>query len=449
MSSKTSEFNVALVALARSTFDMALAEEMTSRVRIALQNAGFTLTGPGAFVSNTQEAMVVSQSLSKALPDLLILLQATFADSTVAVHLAKHIDAPLLLWGLPEALTGGRLRLNSFCGINLAAHALRRNGYDYDYLYAPPEDGAAVRQVTRLARAGSVRRRLRQARIGRVGEHPEGFDSCLFNRETLKLRFGVDVVQLDLGQVFQDARRVDPQEVEGHLQQLGLVVDGLEDLDQTALRKTLASYVALRRMASKLHLDGMAIRCWPEFFTELGCAACGAMSLLSDERVPCSCEVDVNGTLTQLILQGMSGEPTFGSDLVHIDKDKDIAVLWHCGLAPLSMADPTVKPRGTIHSNRKLPFLMEFPLKPGRVTIARVSEASGDYRLVVGSGEIRRAPLSFSGTSGILQFDRPVSDVLDTIMNEGLEHHVSMTYGEVAPELIALAKMLGLPVVPL
>ena len=113
------------------------------------------------------------------------------------------------------------------------------------------------------------------------------------------------------------------------------------------------------------------------------------------------------------------------------------------------MADPTVKPRGTIHSNRKLPFLMEFPLKPGRVTIARVSEASGDYRLVVGSGEIRRAPLSFSGTSGVLRFDRPVSDVLDTIMKEGLEHHVSVTYGEYAPELITLAKILGLQVVPL
>ncbi len=113
------------------------------------------------------------------------------------------------------------------------------------------------------------------------------------------------------------------------------------------------------------------------------------------------------------------------------------------------MADPTVKPRGTIHSNRKLPLLMEFPLKPGRVTIARVSEATGGYRLVVGSGEILRAPLSFSGTAGVLRFDRPASEVLDTIMSEGLEHHVSVTYGEFAPELIVLARMLGLPVISL
>ena len=150
------------------------------------------------------------------------------------------------------------------------------------------------------------------------------------------------------------------------------------------------------------------MRCWPEFFTELGCAACGAMSMLTDAMTPCSCEADVNGTVTQLILQWLSGEQAFGTDVVGFDMARDEAVVWHCGLAPLSMADPTVQPRGTIHSNRKLPLLMEFPLKPGRVTIARLTQSgNGAYRLVVGGGEMLRAPMSFTGTSGVLRFDRP------------------------------------------
>ena len=119
------------------------------------------------------------------------------------------------------------------------------------------------------------------------------------------------------------------------------------------------------------------------------------------------------------------------------------------GLAPLSMADPAVAPQGTIHSNRKLPLLMEFPLKPGRVTVARLSEATGSYRLVVGVGEMVQAPPSFSGTSGLLRFDRPVAQVLDTILSEGLEHHLSLTYGDYVPGLLALAKMLDLPVLRL
>ena len=113
------------------------------------------------------------------------------------------------------------------------------------------------------------------------------------------------------------------------------------------------------------------------------------------------------------------------------------------------MADTGVPAKGTIHSNRKLPLLMEFPLKPGKITIARLSEAGGDFRLVVGNAEILQAPISFSGTSGIVHFDRPITDILDTIMKEGLEHHFSITYGNYTSALHSLAKQLGLEVVDL
>ena len=226
---------------------------------------------------------------------------------------------------------------------------------------------------------------------------------------------------------------------------------GLGDLDQDALRHSLGAYQELGRIVQANDLDGLAVRCWPEFFTDLGCAACGAMSMLSDECIPCSCEADVNGTVTQLMLQWISGEPSFGTDMVSFEAEQDLVTLWHCGLAPLHMADPEVRPRGTIHSNRKLPLLMEFPLKPGRVTIARLSEAggTGNYQLVVGSGEMIQAPLSFSGTSGVLRFDRPATDVLNTIMVEGLDHHISLTYGNHLPALLALADLLELPILHL
>jgi L-fucose isomerase-like protein len=113
------------------------------------------------------------------------------------------------------------------------------------------------------------------------------------------------------------------------------------------------------------------------------------------------------------------------------------------------MADPAVVPQGTIHSNRRLPLLMAFPLKPGVVTVARLSEATGQYRLVVGQGEMLPAPASFSGTSGVLRFERPARAVLETILGEGLEHHFSLTYGNYIPALLALAKMLKLPVLRL
>jgi L-fucose isomerase-like protein len=442
---KSNPARVALVPLARTTFDIPLAQQVTGQVRSRLARAGFELVGPEDLVTNLDRVAAVAGELAADPPDLLLALQATFADTTMVTRLARAVDAPLLLWAVPEALTGGRLRLNSFCGINLAAHALKRAGRPYATLYTAPDDAAAIDRVSTLARAGRARRRLRGARIGRIGEHPAGFDSCRFDGPALEERFGVEVVQVTLERIFEDAQAVSDGAVEEVLEGLRTRLADLDRLAQDPLRGTLRTYLALRQLAQEDAIDGLAVRCWPEFFTELDCAACGAMSMLSDELTPCSCEVDINGTITQLVLQWLSNEPAFGSDMVALDEERDAVVLWHCGLAPLSMADPTVQPRGTIHSNRELPLLMEFPLKPGRVTVARLSEATGGYRLVVGAGEMVRAPLSFSGTSGVVRFDRPAADVLNTLLAEGLEHHVSLTYGDHVPALLALAEMLDLP----
>lgn len=449
MNTQTTPLRIGFVPIAKPTFDTALAGEVTARIRQQLEGAGCQLCGPTMLVMDTNAMASAITILQGESIDLLLAFQASFADSTMLVELARGIDAPLLLWAVPDAPTGGRLRLNSLCGINLGAHGLARAGLGYEWVYAQPDDVPALNKALTLARAGRVRRLLRTARIGRIGEHPAGFDPCSYNADALAARFGAQVVRKELDTVFQGVRTAGPTEIEPVLTALKQRVAGLDALDQPALRGTLGTYVTLHRLAQEEALHGLAMRCWPEFFTELGCAACGALSLLIDGMTPCSCEADVNGTITQLILQWLSGEPAFGTDVVNFDLAQDHAVVWHCGQAPLAMADPEFAPRGTIHSNRKLPLLMEFPLKPGRVTIARLTEAKGGYTLVIGAGEMLRAPISFSGTSGVLRFDRFAGDVLATIMDEGLDHHISLTYGDHVAELLALAKLLALPVLRL
>lgn len=443
------KITVGLVPIARPTFDVPFAEQIMTRARERLQTAGFELIGPAALVMSIDTLETCVESLQNSPLDLLIVLQASFADSTMALYLAQHIDAPLVLWAVPEAHSGERLRLNSFCGINLAGHGLTRAGYRYEYLYADPDSDESLNKINIIAKAAAVKRRLASTRIGRIGENPAGFDTCLVNHTGLKTVLGLEVEQIALSDFFQKARDANPNQVETITQRVKARVAEIDTLDATATTGTFSTYVALNALAHKQQLAGLAVRCWPEFFTDLGCSACGAMSLLSDEMLPCSCEADVNGTITQVILQWISEEAAFGSDIVSFDTTQNIAILWHCGLAPLSMADPDVQPRGTIHSNRKMPLLMEFPLKPGRVTLARLSEATGSYRLVIGTGEMLKAPPSFTGTTGTLRFDSGAQAVMDTLMYEGLEHHLSLTYGDHTETLLVLARLLNLPVLRL
>ena len=436
------DLRIGFVPIARPTFDLDLARELTARVHAAL--ADYNLVGGQDLVMDAAAVEARISDLSDAQLDMLLLLQASFADSAMALDLARALDLPLLLWALPEAQIGGRLRINSFCGVNLAAHGLRRAGIHYQTIYAEPHDADAHAKLHDFARAAAVKRRLQGARIGRLGENPDGFDTCLVNQAGLRTRLGVEVAQFELAPFFQQARAADAAQVDALAADLrGRLADfDAHDADET--RGTLGAYLAMDDLARQERLAGLAVRCWPEFFTDLGCSACGAMSLLTDARIPSSCEADVNGTITQLILQWLSGQPAFGSDIVAFDPEADSATLWHCGLAPLSMADPAVTPAATIHSNREKPLLMQFPLKPGRVTIARLSEASGDFRLVIGGGEMLRAPMAFGGTSGRLRFDSGAESAMDTLLGEGLEHHISIVYGEHQAALDMLAGMLGM-----
>ena len=452
-------FRIAFAALARPTFDVPLAQEVTQQALDQLGEAGFELLTADSLIADQAGVQAYLNKINQpesAGVDLLVIFQATFADSTLATSLVDGVamqagSPPVFLWAVPEPRTGGRLRLNSLCGINLAGHALSERQKGYEYAYAQPGDPAVVAQIKSLAAAGMLQRRLSQARLGVVGEHPAGMDSCHLDEGQLKSTLGISVERLPLEEVFNLARQTTPEQVMEVRQRLDARLDNLDTLEQKPLNGTLSVYKALRSIAEKQNLAGMAVRCWPEFFTDLGCSACGAMSMLSDglgehAPIPCSCEADANGTVTQLLLYWLAGEPSFGTDIVAMDFEEDVIALWHCGLAPLSMANPKYQPQGTIHSNRKVPLVMEFPLKPGPVTIARLNRHNGVLRLVLGSGEMLDAPAPFSGTSGLLRLKTSTRQFFDVLMRQGLEHHVSLVYGDYLAELQAFARLNSLPV---
>ena len=417
---------IGVVALARSTFDVAYAEAVARRAFVTLEALDAELVGPRELLFDSEAARHAIAALRDQTLDLMLVLQVTFTDAGTTVALAESVAAPLLLWAFPEARSGGRLRLNALCGINLAAHALGRAGRPYDYLY----DGA----------------KLRAARIGVLGRHPDGFDTCSYDPDELRATLGVTIETHELDQLFASAAEVAAPRVARLRARVEHDLGDLGELEQDPLDKSLRSYAALKDLAGERKLDAMAVRCWPEFFTDYGCAACGAMALLNEERTPCACEADVYGNVTMLILQWLADRPALIADLVDLDPASDSGVLWHCGLAPRSMADPKVAARPAVHSNRQMPLLNEFLLKPGRVTVTRLTQARGRTRLMLAGAEMVEAPMSFSGTSGVIRFDRPAREVLDSIMSEGLEHHYGFVYGEHRPALRALAGRLELPV---
>lgn len=440
---------VGVVAVGRNTFDVPFAREVLAGAWRALSGLDLEVIGEERLLFDEEEAMKALQNLHQQPLDMLLLLQVTFTDASMTLEIAGKIAAPLIMWSFPESRTGGRLRLNSFCGINLAGHALSRQGFAYDYVHGMFDDPDVLEKIQVFAGASAVRNSLKGTRLGVIGDHPEGFDACMFAHSELSELFGVDVEVHNLIDFLDGVKELDDDVAAAHYEERARVFSNLADMDRDVTLKTLKAYEAMRRLVRDRGYAGLAVRCWPEFFTHYGAAACGAIALLNENFIPGGCEADVHGVITSLVLQRLAGEPAFNTDLVDIDKKSDTCVFWHCGQAPVQMADPDTDIRATIHSNRKLPLLNEFPLKPGRFTMARFSKGHGKSRLVLGGGEMLKAPLAFSGTAGVARLDSPVADVLENLMVAGLEHHTAIVYGEHRPSLRYLAKLMALEVVEL
>jgi L-fucose isomerase-like protein len=461
-----------VAALARPTFDVPFAEEMKSHAFAALESAGIRVLGSRDLLFDRAAAEKAIADIRAQGPiDLLLILQITFTDATMTVKLARESDCPLAVWAVPEPRIGGRLRLNAFCGLNLAAHALGRAGVNYGWLYADPRETGLAARLTALAEsrrrapmdalppaavdaadkaaAAGVLKRLANSSITVVGQHPDGFDTCEYDPALLARLAGLKIQSIGLSELFDRARATDPARVAAVRADTATRIEGVEAVDAEQFDRSMRVFCALQDVQRDTGAKGLAVRCWPEMFTEYGCAACGPMAMMNQQRVPSACEADVNGSLTQLVMQELAGEPAWMADLVDITAHDDTAVFWHCGLAPLSMCDPEVRPTATIHTNRRMPLLHQFTLRPGRITLARISRAHNEPKLVIAGAQVIRAPMAFTGCSGTVRFDAPVAEVGARILDASLEHHFALAYGEHRPALRALAAHWQLPVLEL
>lgn len=457
---------VGLLPLARATFDVDFASESLDLMLKALGEAGLRLEGPRRLLMESGEAEEAIRELGRGGIDRLLVLQATFTDAE-AVKSAAALDTPLSIWAVPEPRLGGRLRLNAFCGLNLAAHALGLAGKEFAWLYQKPRPGMGAEIEALLgarpakapakpspgpepsAEARSIAAEIAKKRIACVGDHPPGFDTCAYSPERIARLAGVEVDRIELGGLFERAMAADPAEIAQIRAEAERELSGLGEVDQGQLDRSLRLKAGLESLRGEGGYDAFALRCWPEAFTEHGGAACGPAAMMGERKIPCACEADVYGALTQLILQEAAGAPVFLADIVDMDEEDGTGVVWHCGQAPASMKAPGHKAEATVHTNRKMPLLYEFPLKPGRVTLCRVSQARNEPKMALAGGEMLERPMAFTGTSGVVRFDRPAGDVARDLLDSGLEHHMALAYGECRPLLSEVASAMGLGILEL
>ena len=440
---------VLFLGVARAGFDTDLAFRLFRESAVLLEKQGYAVIRPEAPLTDPDEAgrLVAGQRGQEV--DALILQFSTFTDGRFVAQVIEDLELPVLIWSVPEPELGGRLRLNSLTGTNLAASLLVRLGQRFKYLHGLPDDQELARGLEEWLAAVATARRLRRAVIAELGTPPPGFYTSSVDALQLMHAIGPRLLRIDLHATFQAAAQVPAERYRDVVEADRSIVRGLDAIKPEEVVKSAQVYLALRDKLAEVKAAAVAVRCWPEFFTEYGAAACSTLSHLIEDGIPAACEADALGAVTMLIQHYLTGAPTYLGDLVHVNPDRSTGIFWHCGAGAFSLASTKTEPIAGVQPSRNMGFALNNRLKGGPVTVARLGQADQGFRMLIVRGEALGDGDGFLGTSVEVRFERPVREVLDDLIYAGFEHHYSLVWEDIVPELIELCSLLDVPVVRL
>ena len=287
------KIKIGIVCLTRNTFDYKAAEDIyRGIVRDLSARDDIVVAAYPDPVMLQDEAVAAGEYLRGEGVEAVAVLSGTFHLGILALEIKKRCDKPLLLWGLPELpYNGGKIRLNSVCGVNLNASNLYKSGYrDFTYNVSDGIDENwldAVRMISAL----------REGRICVLGSRAHGFYNVDVDELALYRKYGCSVEFCELSEAFSFP--ADEALAKEYLDR----ADGSFDcggITETQKKKVAALCASLRTFAEKRGFSAVAVRCWPEFAATYGIAPCASMSLLQDDGLIFACEGDVDCALTMM-----------------------------------------------------------------------------------------------------------------------------------------------------
>ena len=391
----------------------------------------------------------------------LVIGTMTFGDEVSALSVASAFTGlPLMIFGTREGpfTSDGNRRSDSFCGTLAISSGLYRR--KIPFLFAGilfPEEDLFREKMSDFARVCAIVTGFIGARIGLVGPRPERFETCICNEDAMMLQFKQRVVPTSLLDVMQGVKGLNASSVE--LQEIVRAMKKETDLSALggeALKNLAALQYGLRGFAREKGLAAIAIQCWTAIQEVYGISSCYAIGRLTDAGLLTACEVDIYGALTMLVQHSASlqaARPHFIDWTIQHQEKKNVFLSWHCGNAPPSLACKGCSINLRSHSILSKPLgekrtvgTAEFALKPGTVTLNRLTERDGRFKMLITTGKITQPSQALRGSWSWVQVE-DLDRLYRTLVQEGFTHHASLIHGDYATAVKEACELMSIDTV--
>ena len=389
----------------------------------------------------------------------LLIGMMTFGEEIPNLLIAEAFsNIPIQVFGTKEGpfTDDGNRKSDSFCGtISTASGLVRRNiKFDFSGIYFPEEE-EFISGVRKFARAVAAGPGFTGMKIGALGPRPAPFETCAINELDLIEKFRIKVVPFTLLKLKADMENTKEGEIKEIENEINKYYDCKLANNKITSKIARLEYV-LKKYAAEENLSGFAIQCWTAMQEEIGLSPCLSMGRLTDSGVMSACEVDIHGAITMVIqhlLTFAQSVPHFIDWTIQNQENENMFLAWHCGNAPISLKCKSCQPQINTHSvlgwqigYDKSYGTAEFQLKEGLLTINRLVEIGGRFKMLSTIGEAVHDNRTLRGSWKWVKV-KDLKKLYRTIIEEGFVHHASMIYGDLRKEMNTFCKFMGIDII--
>ncbi len=386
--------------------------------------------------------------------DMVLLQNSGFSSGDFAMEF-EAIRVPLIFWGVEEPTESGDIKLHSMVSLNLYASIAKRKYTRKSYtnwVYGNADTSVFKNKFSKILKRQANIALLNDTKLAVIGDVAPTFFNLEVSAETITNNIGCNVMYFEEKHLTDEINKVSDNQIEEGFSILSTIVDTFSK-DDDALIKSVRAACALNNLVNRENISSLAVSCWPYFQDVYGIVPCVAFTLLTKmAQVPITCEGDLGAGASMLVAKYLSGNIATVMDLTQLSKDSKGLLLWHCGISCSSIMPTKEEAKIIKHPmmNRKLGedakigCSFDAVLPKGEYTLFRFT---GDMRkLFCVTCTATNRLEGFDGTrffvEDFMQNGKRFSgmDIINTILNEGIEHHILISNGNIEKKLKQFCK---------
>lgn len=423
--------------------------------RLAKQMDAYIL--PYAPVKDAGQTKAAKAYFKEQEVDYILILCAAFCTGDIMMEFDGW-PTPIGVWAAQEPQESGDIQLNAVVSMNLFISIAKRSFHHrkrVKWFYGSPEDDLFKQRFTVSVQALRGVKILRTGKIGILGDTAPTFYNLETDCKTEK-EFGLSFIKITMKEIKKVIQILPSDEIE-HMKQR--IVNSAHDTTQLPEASVLAGaqvLAALCRLVDTYQIHALAACCWPDFQDMFSIVPCVPFTLLAQIKgVPVACEGDVGGAVSLMLAHAISGCLPTLMDVTEIKSAANELLLWHCGIGSVELQpheQSAIVPHPMLERKNPGRVLMglsyDYAFRAMPVTLLRYSN---NHRLFAIDADISDNQKGFTGTRGhIGRFIKSdiayrVEDVMETLMSNGIEHHLIVCPTQIEQALKEFAELLEIP----